>query len=168
MRMLPIALIASLASFGPAKNSIADSVAAFVRERLHVSSYQRADADLNDDGDAEAFVFVTDPNFCGSGGCVLIVLSPHKDSFRVVLRSTVTRPPITLLRTSTRGWRDVGVTVAGGGIAQPYTACLQFDGRRYPSNPTVPQATTPKQPAGTVLTSGYVRNRWKADVTLLA
>jgi hypothetical protein len=152
--MSAVALLVSLAAFAPATGSPNDAVAAFVQQRLHLSTYERADADLNGDGRAEAFVYVTDRNYCGSGGCVLFVLSPYKDSFRVVLRSTVTQRPIRLLPTSTRGWRDVGVTVAGGGVIQPYTARLRFDGRRYPSNPTVPPARPLKRPAGRVLITG--------------
>jgi hypothetical protein len=154
MGTLVVALVVSASAFGPAAGSRTDAAAAFVQQRLHVSSYERADADLNGDGRSETFVYVTDRGYCGSGGCVLFVLSPHKDSFRVVLRSTVTHLPIRLLPTSTRGWRDVGVTVAGGGIIQPYTARLRFDGRRYPSNPTVLPAIPLKRPAGKVLISG--------------
>lgn len=137
-----------------ASRSPANAISAFVQQRLHVSSYERADVDLNGDGRPEVFVYVTDQDYCGSGGCVLLVLSPQKDGFRVVLHSTVTQRPIRLLPTSTRGWRDVGVTVAGGGIAQPHTARLRFDGRRYPSNPTVPPAVPLKRAEGKVLISG--------------
>jgi len=154
MRTWAVALVLSVAAFAPATAALADPVATFVRHTLHVSSYERADADLNGDGRSEAFVYVTDRDQCGSGGCVLFVLSPHKVSFRVVLRSTVIRRPIRLLATSTRGWRDVGVTVGGGGNVQPYMARLRFNGRRYPSNPTVPPAIPLKRPAGKVLISG--------------
>jgi hypothetical protein len=118
---------------------------------MQISSYKRADADLNGDGRLEAFVYVTDQGSCGSGGCNLVVLSPQGNSYRVVLRSTATQLPIRLLPTSTRGWRDVGVTVAGGGIYRAYMARLRFDGHRYPSNPTVPPAVPLKRPSGKVL-----------------
>ena len=155
MQTLAVALVLSAASFAPAIGSPSDAVAAFVHQRLHVSSYELADADLNDDGRSEVFVYATDRDFCGSGGCALFVLSPHEeDSFRVVLHSTVTQRPIWLLPTSTRGWRDVGVGVAGGGIIHPYTARLRFDGRRYPNNPTVLPAAPLRRPKGKVLISG--------------
>jgi len=131
-----------------------DEVAAFVRRILNVSSYKRADADLNGDGRSETFIYVTDQSYCGTGGCTLLVLSPQKRSYRVVLRSTVTQLPIRLLPTSTHGWHDIGVKVAGGGIDPPYVARLRFDGRRYPSNPTIPPAVPLKQPSGKVLIRG--------------
>jgi hypothetical protein len=144
----------AVAILAPATGPPTDPVAAFVEQRLLVSSYQRADADLNGDGRRETFVYATDQGKCGSGGCLLFVLSPYKDSYRVVLRSTITQRPIFLLPTSTRGWRDIGVTVSGGGILRPYTARLRFDGSRYPSNPTVSPAIPLKRPAGKVLIRG--------------
>lgn len=134
-----------------ANATTSDGVADFVQRTLHVSSFKRANADLNGDGRPEAFVYVTDQAHCGSGGCTLVVLSPHGSGYRIVLRSTVTQLPIRVLPTSTRGWRDIGTTAAGGGIARPYTARLRFDGYHYPSNPTAPPAVPLKHPTGTVL-----------------
>lgn len=150
MRALGLVLLISVAA---ANASVApsDAVAGLVQQKLHVSSYKRADADLNGDGRKEIFVYVTDPGYCGSGGCTLLILSPQGTGYRVVLRSTVTQLPISLLPTSTRGWRDLGVTVSGGGITQPYMARLRFAGHRYPSNPTVPPAIPLNRPAGKVL-----------------
>jgi hypothetical protein len=128
-----------------------DAVASFVRQSLNVSTYKRADADLNGDGRAEAFIYVTDRDRCGSGGCDLFLVSPAANGFSVVLRSTITQLPVSVLETSSNGWRDVGITVYGGGIAQPYMARLQFDGRSYPGNPSVPPAVRMSQPSGKVV-----------------
>ena len=49
------------------------------------------------------------------------------------------RTPITVLDTSTNGWRDLTVAVSGGGMAGG-NALLKFDGEAYPSNPTVEPA----------------------------
>jgi hypothetical protein len=81
----------------------------------------------------------------------LVVLSRGRQGFRVVLRSSVTQLPIRLLPTSTRGWRDVGVTVAGGGIAKPALARLRFNGTRYPGNPTLAPAVPPNRSSGRLL-----------------
>lgn len=114
-------------------------------------SYKRADADLNGDGRKEVFVYITDQDSCGSGGCTLLVLSPRRNGFRAVARTTITQLPITLLPTSTRGWRDIGVSVAGGGITRPYMARLRYNGRRYPDNPTLLPHSPISGPAGKVL-----------------
>jgi len=44
-----------------------------------------------------------------------------------------------MLNTKSNGWHDISVVVAGGGIAG-YEAILPFDGKTYPSNPSVPPA----------------------------
>lgn len=146
---LGLAFLTAATAYASSKH--ADAVAEFAHGTLDVGSYKRADADLNGDGRSEIFLYVTDPSYCGSGGCTLVVLSPQGRGYRVVLRSTVTQLPIWLLATATHGWRDVEVTVAGGGITRPYVAHLRFDGRRYPSNPTVPPSIPLDMPSGRVL-----------------
>ena len=128
-----------------------DPVANYIQQSLQVSRFKRAEADLNGDGHPEAFVYVTDQDYCGTSGCLLIVLSPRGATYRVVMRATAVQLPIRLLQTSAHGWRDVGVTVAGGGIIRPYVARLRFDGRRYPGNPTIPPAVSVKRAGGTIL-----------------
>lgn len=133
-----VALLA-LAGSAPATAQPHDAAAEFIRRSFGDASYLRADADLNGDGRAEIFAYVTDPRLCGSGGCNLLVLSPEDGHLRVVLRSTVAQRPIVLLPTATLGWRDIGVTVAGGGITRAYVARMRYDWNRdrYPANPTL-------------------------------
>lgn len=147
--MLPLAA-ALLISTAHAKPR-ADPVRAFIRRTFGTSDYRRADADLNGDGRKEVFAYITDPAYCGSGGCTLVVLSPAGHGYRVVMRSSVTRLPIRLLATSTHGWRDIGVGVSGGGITRSYEARMRFNGRRYPDNPTVAPAIPVRRVSGKVL-----------------
>ncbi|HEX5182121.1 MAG TPA: hypothetical protein VFW19_03105 [Allosphingosinicella sp.] len=109
----------------------------------------RRDGILNA-GRPEIFLYATGPSHCGSRGCDLYILSSRAKACRVVMRSSVTQLPVRLLATSHRGWRDVGVTVSGGGIRGPYMARLRFDGRLYPENPTLPPAEPMKHPSGRV------------------
>lgn len=154
MRAVALALAFSAAATAHGNARPSDAVDGFVHQTLHVASYKRADADLNNDGRKEIFVYVTEKGHCGSGGCTLVVLTPRGRSYEVVMRATIVQLPISLLPTSTRGWRDVGVTVAGGGITRAYMAQLLFDGRRYPSNPTVPPAVPLTRSSGNVLIGG--------------
>lgn len=86
------------------------------------------------------FVLFSGPEYCGSGGCTLLILSGGGEGDYAVLgETTITRAPIRVLSTSTNGRPDVAVQVAGGGV-EPHEALLVFDGTRYPSNPTVPPA----------------------------
>ena len=122
----------------------------FVRQHLKLYSYRGATVDLNGDHRPEILVYATDSDDCGSGGCVLYVLSPRASTYRIVMRSTVVGLPIRLLPTKSHGWRDIGVTVSGGGIPKPHMVRMPFNGQRYPNNPTVPPATE-VAPSGKVL-----------------
>ncbi len=100
----------------------------------------------------QVVVYVTGRHWCGSGGCTLLVLEPHDSSFRLIGRTSIVRPPIRALRIVTNGRNDIGVWVQGGGIQPGYEAILEFDGRAYPGNPTVPPARRlPGRVAGEVL-----------------
>lgn len=131
-------------------------VAAFIRDH-HLVRYRVALSDLNGDGRPEALVYAVatttngSADLCGSGGCDLYVLSLEPNGYRQVTDISVSRPPIRVLATRTNGWHDIGVTVAGGGIIKGYEARLRFDGRRYPSNPSVAPAMRSKGEAGTVV-----------------
>ena len=121
------------------------------------ASYEPNDAysvtliDLNEDGKREAIIYVAGPSVCGSGGCSLLVLTPSARGYRLVTTTTVTHLPAYALNTRTHGWRDLSVFVAGGGLSGHY-ASLRFNGRKYPSNPTVAPAIVMRgKPDGTLL-----------------
>lgn len=111
---------------------------AFIEQRLDLQRYRAAVADLNGDGRSEIIVYAEGPQDCGSGGCDLYVLTTRAGQYALVADVSVSWAPIRILHTKTNGWRDIGVKVAGGGIAKPFEARLQFNGRTYPSNPTMP------------------------------
>lgn len=102
--------------------------------------YSSALIDLKDDGMKEVVVYLTGRGWCGSGGCVMLILVPEGGSYKVITETTVTRLPIRILKTKSNGWHDLSVLVAGGGIQLGYEAILSFDGKTYPTNPTVPPA----------------------------
>lgn len=154
MRALIVALAIFVTAAAHASITHADPVDAFIRQTLEVTTYKRANADLNGDGRLEIFVYATDSCGHDAGGCDLYVLSPQGTSYRIVMQASgPTQLPIRLLPTSTHGWRDIAVTVAGGGIRRSYMARLRFNGHRYPENPTVPPAIPLKQPTGRLLIS---------------
>ena len=102
--------------------------------------YSAAFIDLKDDGTQEVIVYLIGPRWCGSGGCSSLILASAGGSYRIITKTTVTQLPIRVLSTKTNGWHDLAVRVQGGGIQPGYEAKLQFNGRKYPSNPTVPPA----------------------------
>lgn len=125
-----------------------DSVRSFLRSYLNGRSsvedkttrFSVAFVQLNGSRASEMIVYVTGQSWCGSGGCLTLILAREDSSYRVVTRIPITRPPIRVLRSTSNGWHDIGVWVQGGGIQPGYEAQLQFDGKTYPSNPTVPPA----------------------------
>lgn len=109
--------------------------------------------DLNGDGQAEAVAYLSG-GWCGSGGCTLLVLEFDCAGFIVRSRTTITRLPIAVAKSATRGWSDLVVTVGGGG-APDGQVILPFQGVRYPSNPTVAPARKPEgHEASEVLIAG--------------
>jgi hypothetical protein len=96
--------------------------------------------DLSGDGKQEAIVYVTGGEWCGSGGCIMLVLAWNNSSYKVVSKTTITWPPIRVLRDTSNGWHSIGVWVQGGGIRPGYEAELRFDGQTYPANPSIAPA----------------------------
>jgi hypothetical protein len=119
--------------------------------------YVAAWADLNGDGRPEAIVYLVSGHVCGTGGCSLMVLTPAGRSWRQVADVTIANPPIRLLSSASHGWRDLAVTVAGGG-ARTHAARLSFNGRSYPGNPSMAPALRRRVP-GRVLIADEDRGR---------
>ncbi len=116
------------------------ALTSYLREKAQsAAGATRYTAAITPDG-ATTLVYLTGPNWCGSGGCQLLVLSREGDAYVSIGEISVARAPIRLLEQQTHGRRDLGVYVAGGGITEGYEAAVPFNGRRYASNPTVPPA----------------------------
>ena len=132
-------------------------VTAFVRDR-HLTEYRLALTDLNGDGKPEALIYAINTaggpgkaNLCGTGGCELDILSFTADGYRLVSSISIAHPPIRVLPTISHGWHDLAVLVAGGGTIPGYEVRLRFDGRSYPSNPSMPPATHLKGAPGRIV-----------------
>jgi hypothetical protein len=107
--------------------------------------YIAAFRDLNGDGISEALVYLLGNNWCGSGGCNLLILQRAGDSWKVITSMTITNPPIRVLDSTVNGWHSLGVWVKGGGIHPGYEAVMRFNGKKYPGNPSVPPAVKTKK-----------------------
>ena len=102
--------------------------------------YALALVDLLDNGDKEAIIYFMGSDWCGTGGCITLILAPDESSYRIVTKMTIVHLPIRVLSSKTNGWHDLGVWEQGGGIQPGYEALLAFDGKTYPSNPSMPPA----------------------------
>jgi len=128
----------------PSEDSLRTFLQDYVREKHldddKATTYVRAFVDLNGDGKEEAIVYLVGRGWCGSGGCVTLVLARRNSSYRVITKITITRPPIRVLNSTSHGWHNIGVWVQGGGVQPGSEAELRFDGKTYPSNPSTPPA----------------------------
>lgn len=100
-------------------------------------------ADLNGDGRAEALAYVVGREWCGSGGCNLYVLEIHTDRIREHGSVMTSRPPIAVLDSRTRGFRDLSVKVCGGGVIHCYRARVRRDGDFYEASPSTAPVLPP-------------------------
>ncbi|WOX06280.1 hypothetical protein [Microbulbifer pacificus] len=92
--------------------------------------------DLNNDGDDEALVFLTG-DWCGSGGCTLLVLSADSGKWNVISKVPTLRLPIYKLRETNDGWVDMsGVEYGGGELQKKYSrlSCSSENGYRKVGN----------------------------------
>jgi hypothetical protein len=88
----------------------------------------------------EVIVYLTGDGWCGTGGCTILVLSPTSSDYKLISKITIARPPVRVLSTTSNAWHDISVLVQGGGIQPGHYAKLPFNGKTYPSNPSVPPA----------------------------
>lgn len=94
-------------------------------------NYIYSEVDLNGDGKNEIFAGPRGSYFCGSGGCTFYLLTPEGKEITVF---TVVDIPVYVLESTTNGWKDI-VMYSGGGYH-----VVKFDGKTYPSNPSVEPA----------------------------
>jgi hypothetical protein len=107
-------------------------------------SFEYALVDLNKDGVPDAIVLLTDREWCGSGGCTMLILRGTAGGFTSVSKASVSNQPIKVSSEHQNGWRALLVWVAGGGV-RPGFALMRFNGTRYPFNPTFQPRATARQ-----------------------
>ena len=109
--------------------------------------FRQALTDLNADGQVDAIVLLLGSNWCGSGGCNMLVFRGTNDGFTFVSASTITNEPIRVSPENTQGWKTLIVHSKGKG-----DVLMQFNGTHYPLNPSLQsKATTGEVEAAEVL-----------------
>ncbi len=102
--------------------------------------------DLNGDGKAELVTQVLGPQVCGTGGCSLLIFrEPRPGQLQLITRMSLFQPPLVVAERRSNGWKNlvarVRIDAGHGGFAE-----LPYDGRTYPSNPSVPPAMPLRRP----------------------
>src|SRR5690349_10330039 len=76
-------------SYGPGDSS--KQLRAYISRSLNSTTevqFRTAQADLNGDGRNEVVVYVTTPEYCGSGGCPALVLERLDGGYRTLMSAT--------------------------------------------------------------------------------
>lgn len=102
-----------------------------------VSNYRIGWFDLDEDGTQEAIVLMMGADWCGSGGCTLMVLKQNAASWELVSRIPTSRSPVVLLDGKTNGWRDIAVITQGGGDLSRKKTVLKFQKNGYVKHPEI-------------------------------
>lgn len=100
--------------------------------------FQLYTMDLNNDGQDEVFVNFLTPYFCGSGGCTLLLLNTE---LKLITKFTVTNIPIYAEKDIKNGYKKLLINSEGEWKE------LIYDGKKYPSNPTLLEKSKIEQPS---------------------
>jgi heat shock protein HslJ len=106
--------------------------------------YVHGRMDLNGDGKAEVFVFITGPGFCGSGGCSLMLFSEDQGRYTLVKEFPNSRPPVIVSPQRTRGWNNLIRVESGDGGRAVYQRHT-FDGKTYVETERFPFGEVPPE-----------------------
>jgi hypothetical protein len=133
-----LSLIVAFPSVGVGQATLPQAVATALRT-ANPPAYREGHADLNGDGSNEALALLSGPEFCGSGGCTLLVFRGAPNGYTLVSRLTVTSAPVRVAKETSHGWKNLIVHTRGG------DAVLVFNGRAYPGNPSVQPKAKPSE-----------------------
>ncbi len=120
---------------------------------LDSSRVQIAWADVSGDGREDALVYLTDDDWCGSGGCTVLVLEAMDEvdaeemgAFRLAAEISLMHGPVHVAPARRGAWSDLIVEDEEG-----VTRRLSFDGETYPFSPAGGPVVPASAPLGTRL-----------------
>ncbi|WP_143593626.1 hypothetical protein [Synechococcus sp. 1G10] len=115
-------------------------------ERMRAPRYAWSRVDLNGDGRPEVVAQVLGTLFCGTGGCPLLIFrEPSPGRLQLITRMSLFKDPLIVTERRHNRWKELITRVrvdAGTG----YYAELRYDGRSYPTNPSVAPAIPLRRP----------------------
>ena len=115
-------------------------------ERMPAHRYRWSRVDLNGDGRSELLAQVLGPMFCGTGGCPLLIFrEPSPGKLQLVTQMSLFNDPLIVTERRYNGWKDL-ITRVRVDAGNSYFAELPYDGRTYPTNPSVAPAMPLRRP----------------------
>jgi len=117
-----------------------------------VPAFRYASTDLNRDGRPESIVLLQGEEWCGAGGCTMLVFRGDSEGALLISRIPAASEPIRVSAQQTAGWQDLIVRAPGG-----RDVILRFDGSGYPSDLSrQPEASAAQANAAQPLALGEV------------
>lgn len=147
--ILALILAVTQAVQAQADTALDSAIMTYVKSQgdQQMPTYKSGQLDLNSDGADDAIVLLTGSNWCGSGGCTMLVFKGLKEDFKFISSTSVTLEPIRILKQTSRGWASLIVHSRSHG-----EALLRFNGKKYPGNPsTAPLASKAQIQAAAVV-----------------
>lgn len=111
------------------ENQLAHAVTSFTQNNS--THFVHALADLNGDSIQDAVVLLRGQEWCGSGGCTMLVFEGSSEGFQLISKSTVTDEPVRIIKETHHGWKTLTV------YSNRAHRRMAFDGHGYPPNPSV-------------------------------
>ncbi|WP_089605065.1 hypothetical protein [Acinetobacter piscicola] len=97
------------------------------------SAYEVAFDDLNGDGQQDALVLLNGMDWCGSGGCTMLIFKGKPNqAFEFLSKTTLVDSPVYSTTYVSNGWKQLLVYSRKHGQVM-----LKFDGAVYPLNPSL-------------------------------
>ncbi len=103
-----------------------------------VPEYSVARLDLDGDGIEDGLVLLTGSDWCGSGGCTLLVFHGDAEQYRLVSEISMVNGPVVVAPARSNGWRDILVPDP----SEDRTIALRFNGASYPGESAGPAAAS--------------------------
>jgi hypothetical protein len=127
-------------------------------ERLPAHRYTWSRVDLSGDGRAELVAQVVGPMACGTGGCPLLIFrEPSAGRLQLITQMSLFKDPLIVSERRHNGWKELITRVRLDAATSTY-ARLRYDGRSYPTNPSVAPALPLRRPE-----SGTAYLAWNAQ-----
>jgi len=131
-------LFLGISNMVTAQNDVLTSIQNFLRKTYPSTSetsrnFVYNEIDLNDDGKNEYLVGLTGGDWCGSGGCTLLVLT---NALKLNTKMTVVEFPVYVgapaSTETTKGYSNIYIENRDGSVAK-----MAWNGTKYPTNPSV-------------------------------
>lgn len=118
-------------------NNLKQKVHAFTQDQ---TLFDVAFDDLNQDGQDEAIVLLKGLDWCGSGGCTMLIFQGKPNQqFDFLNKTTLVNTPVYSTTYIHNGWKQLLVYSRKHGQVM-----LKFDGTQYPLNPSLLPVATVK------------------------